>query len=57
MGYFSGINAFVKDTYDIQGSSDLEGHIGFLAKYCEENPLKQFSLALDSLVVELFQIE
>ncbi|MCW8887039.1 MAG: hypothetical protein OQK12_17575 [Motiliproteus sp.] len=53
-GYFTGVNAYRMDTNNIQGTTDMEGIMAYIEKFCRENPLKEYFKAIDSVEAELY---
>lgn len=54
MGYFTGVNTYEQNTKNILGTTDTEGVMGNIEKFCKDNPLKTFLDALDATAVELY---
>lgn len=54
-GYVTAFNLKTPDTYNILGSSDFNGVLLWIKNYCERNPLKHISDALETLTDELYQ--
>ena len=52
-GYLTAYNRQTPDTWDIQGQIDLLGMLLWLENYCKQNPLVNFTRAMESLMDEL----
>ena len=52
-GYVTAINMSQDDTYDILGDTDVDSAMAWIDKFCQENPLRSFSDALQMLKDEL----
>jgi hypothetical protein len=53
-GYLTAVNKLTKDTVDMRGSTDIDGMLGLLERYCIKNPLHSFSRAVEALVKDLY---
>ena len=53
-GYLTAVNKLTKDTVDIRGTTDIDGMLGLLERYCIQHPSHSFSRAVESLVTELY---
>ena len=53
VGYLTAYNRSEPDTYNILGSSDLDGAMVWLKNYCKEHPLERFVSAVHYLTIEL----
>lgn len=53
-GYFTGVNRYLADTKNIKGGTDMPGIMGYIEKYCKENPLKDYFDAVDAVQLELY---
>jgi hypothetical protein len=53
-GYLTAVNLKTSDTYDIFGKLDIDGAVGWLKNYCNDNPHRSLSYAIDALVDELY---
>ena len=53
-GYFTAYNKLKPDTYDILAVTDAEAVRLWLENYCKQNPLDDFTDAVDSLIIELY---
>lgn len=53
-GYLSAVNYYINGTYDIGGQMDATGELGWLDKWCQTSPAKQFSTAASELVQYLY---
>jgi hypothetical protein len=51
-GYLTAVNVHTP-TYDILGATDIDGAMIWLENYCNQNPLKDFSVAVDAIVNEI----
>src|SRR5262249_51876830 len=54
-GYLTAVNKLTKDTVDIRGTTDIDGMLGLLERYCIQHPSHSFSRAVESLVREFYQ--
>ncbi len=54
-GYFTGVNSYRNDTYRITGNTDQEGVMGFIEKYCKENPLSDYYDAMWAVESRLYE--
>lgn len=54
-GYFTGVNAYRSDTRNIKGSTDQAGFMGYIEKYCRENPLSDYFDAVESVEIQLYK--
>ena len=52
MGYLTGVNAGMPDTFDISPADQYE-ELLWLENWCKKHPLEPFTRAADSLIVEL----
>jgi hypothetical protein len=52
-GYFTALNLMSPDTYNLLGSTDIDGAILWVENYCRANPIKNFENAAQALWVEL----
>jgi len=48
------VNKLTQKTVDMRGTTDIDGMMVLIDKYCLENPLHSFSRAVESLVTELY---
>lgn len=53
-GFVSATNYWMPEIYNAFGSTDMLGMMGFLEKYCADNPLDTYFSALSESVVELY---
>ncbi len=42
------------DTYEILGKAEIDGAIAWLKNYCNDNPRRSLSYAIDALVDEFY---
>src|SRR5438876_10975864 len=49
-GYLTAVNKLTKETVDMRGTTDIDGMMVRIAKYCVNNPRHSFSRAVESLV-------
>jgi hypothetical protein len=49
-GYLTSVNVYTEDTYDISGTTDLEGIKLWVENYCQKNPLENISTAAEAAV-------
>ena len=54
-GYFTGVNRYRNETYKITGNTDQEGIMGFIEKYCKENPLSDYYDAMRAVESRLHE--
>ena len=53
-GYLTAVNKLTKSTVDMRGTTDIDGMMVRIAKYCVNNPRHSFSRAVESLVRALY---
>jgi hypothetical protein len=53
-GYITAYNVMTPNTYDILGNSDLRSVELWVKNYCDKNPLKNISNAVEVLMIELY---
>lgn len=53
-GFITATNVRVSGTYDIAGSTDMDGLLAWLDNWCRANPTKGFSVAAENLVHFLY---
>ena len=53
-GYLTAINRTTPGIYDIVNKVDHSGLMQWIENYCNQNPLKSFSDAVETLVIELY---
>ncbi|MCX2976376.1 hypothetical protein [Candidatus Marimicrobium litorale] len=53
-GFLTAVSWQVVNTYDITGGKGRDAYMGWLEKYCAENPLDSYANANVELVVELY---
>jgi len=53
-GYISAFNRKTPDVFSILGSTDMEGIILWMDKYCQENPLGELGKGMEFLTYELW---
>jgi len=53
-GYLTAINLKTSDTYDILGKADIDGALAWLRNYCNDNPRRSLSYAIDALIDEFY---
>ena len=52
-GYVTAYNLRMRNTYDMLGSTDLEGAELWMNKYCNEHPLDNMAVGMQHLMIEL----
>jgi hypothetical protein len=53
-GYLTAVNKLTKDTVDMRGTTDIDGMLLLLEKYCLKYPRHSFSRAVESLITALY---
>jgi len=53
-GYVTAFNHVYPATYDILGNTDITGAMLWLENHCRQNPLRQFGVAVNALINELY---
>ncbi|MDH4554791.1 hypothetical protein E8F11_06305 [Pseudomonas sp. BN417] len=53
-GYITGLNEYLNSTHDLMRSTDMDGVMAYIEKFCRENPLEDFHDGLQALTTELY---
>ena len=53
-GYLTAVNKLTKSTVDMRGTTDIDGMMVLIEKYCLDHPRHSFSRAVESLVTALY---
>jgi hypothetical protein len=53
-GYMTALNQQMSDTYDLSGSTDVAGLMGWLDNWCHQHPTEYFAYASYALVKFLY---
>jgi hypothetical protein len=53
-GFITAVNYELQDTYDVLGSTDIYGALGWVDNFCQSNPTESFSRASVLLAKSLY---
>ncbi len=53
LGYLTAYNALTPETYNVSGSTDLHGVLGWLDAHCKKKPMESFEQALKTMVTTM----
>jgi hypothetical protein len=55
MGYLTAYNSLIPDTYNITGTTDLNGVLAWLDRYCKKTAIDSYEHALKQMVTEMHE--